>query len=374
MSINPQQTVAIVSIPVAGDGSNGPSNDALDALRDEIVPATVGALPDAEVGVTGMTAETRDFDALMSSKAPLVFGFVLLLAFLLMLVTFRSLVIALKTVLLNLLSVAAAYGVLVLVFQEGWGKSVLGFEVTSGIDPFLPILLFVILFGLSMDYHVFILSRIREAYDGGLTTQAAVAHGIKTTAGVVTSAAIVMVAVFSIFGALQAMIFKQFGVGLAAAILIDATVIRADSPAGDDEPARPLELVPARGGWSGCRASSTGGIPSPWTPPGRSPSSSMSEATRSTAATSTTSVGVEGAQPPGAARPAGLAHRSGSESSCCSRSASWPSMSSTTTSSSPSPVRRPATTSPAASCRCWSWSAPWSATRCCGRDSGQSSR
>ena len=227
VSINPQQTVAVVSIPVAGNGSNGPSNDALDALRDEIVPATVGALPDAEVGVTGMTAETRDFDALMNSKAPLVFGFVLLLAFLLMLLTFRSLVIALKTLLLNLLSVAAAYGVLVLVFQEGWGKSVLGFEVTGGIDPFLPILLFVILFGLSMDYHVFILSRIREAYDGGLTTQAAVAHGIKTTAGVVTSAAIVMVAVFSIFGALQAMIFKQFGVGLAAAILIDATLIRA---------------------------------------------------------------------------------------------------------------------------------------------------
>ena len=227
VSINPQQTVAIVSIPVAGNGSNGPSNDALDALRDEIVPATVGALPGAEVGVTGMTAETRDFDALMNSKAPLVFGFVLLLAFLLMLLTFRSLVIALKTVMLNLISVAAAYGVLVLVFQEGWGKSMLGFEVTSGIDPFLPILLFVILFGLSMDYHVFILSRIREAYDGGLTTQAAVAHGIKTTAGVVTSAAIVMVAVFSIFGALQAMIFKQFGVGLAAAILIDATLIRA---------------------------------------------------------------------------------------------------------------------------------------------------
>jgi uncharacterized membrane protein YdfJ with MMPL/SSD domain len=227
VTINPQQTVAIVSIPVAGNGSDGPSNDALDALRNEIVPATVGALPDAEVGVTGMTAETRDFDVLMRSKAPLVFGFVLLLAFLLMLLTFRSLVIALKTVLLNLLSVAAAYGVLVLVFQEGWGKSVLGFDVTSGIDPFLPILLFVILFGLSMDYHVFILSRIREAYDTGLTTKAAVAHGIKTTAGVVTSAAIVMVGVFSIFGALQAMIFKQFGVGLAAAILIDATLVRA---------------------------------------------------------------------------------------------------------------------------------------------------
>ena len=227
VSLNPEGTVAVVSIPVAGNGSDGPSNAALDALRDDIVPATVGSLDDTEVAVTGMTAQTRDFDAQMNTTAPLVFGFVLLLAFFLMLVTFRSLVIATKAVLLNLLSVAAAYGVLVLVFQEGWGKALLGFDATGGIDPFLPILLFVILFGLSMDYHVFILSRVRESYDDGMTTQAAVAHGIKTTAGVVTSAAIVMVGVFSIFGVLQAMIFKQFGVGLAAAILIDATIIRA---------------------------------------------------------------------------------------------------------------------------------------------------
>ena len=227
VSVNPEGTVAVVSIPVAGNGSDGPSNAALDALRDDIVPATVGSLDGTEVAVTGLTAQTMDFDAQMRTTAPLVFGFVLLLAFLLMLVTFRSLVIAIKAVVLNLLSVAAAYGVLVLVFQHGWGKTVLGFDATGGIDPFLPILLFVILFGLSMDYHVFILSRIRESYDDGMTTHAAVAHGIKTTAGVVTSAAIVMVGVFSIFGVLQAMIFKQFGVGLAAAILIDATIIRA---------------------------------------------------------------------------------------------------------------------------------------------------
>ena len=163
----------------------------------------------------------------MKTAAPLVFGFVLLLAFVLMLVSFRSVVIAVKAVVLNLLSVGAAYGILVLVFQHGWGKGLLGFEFTGGIDPFLPILLFVILFGLSMDYHVFILSRVREAYDNGMTTDAAIAHGIKSTAGVVTSAAIVMVGVFAIFGALQAMIFKQFGVGLAAAILIDATIVRA---------------------------------------------------------------------------------------------------------------------------------------------------
>ena len=144
-----------------------------------------------------------------------------------MLVSFRSVVIAVKAVVLNLLSVGAAYGILVLVFQHGWGKGLLGFEFTGGIDPFLPILLFVILFGLSMDYHVFILSRVREAYDSGMSTDDAIAHGIKTTAGVVTSAAIVMVGVFAIFATLQAMILKQFGVGLAAAILIDATIVRA---------------------------------------------------------------------------------------------------------------------------------------------------
>jgi RND superfamily putative drug exporter len=224
---NTAGTVASIAIPTEGDGTDSSSNDALTTLRDEILPGTVAALPDTEVAVTGMTAYARDFHEQMKTVAPLVFGFVLLFAFGLMLVSFRSLVIAAKAVLLNLLSVAAAYGVLVLVFQHGWGKQLLGFEFTGGIDPFLPILLFVILFGLSMDYHVFILSRVREAYARGMSTDEAVAHGIKTTAGVVTSAAIVMVGVFAIFATLQAMIFKQFGVGLAAAILIDATIIRA---------------------------------------------------------------------------------------------------------------------------------------------------
>jgi putative drug exporter of the RND superfamily len=216
-----------ISIATEGDGTDSTSNKALAALRDSIIPATVGALPASDVAVTGMTAYARDFHQQMRTVAPLVFGFVLLFAFGLMLVSFRSVVIAAKAVLLNLLSVGAAYGILVLVFQHGWGKGLLGFEFTGGIDPFLPILLFVILFGLSMDYHVFILSRIREAYDRGMTTDEAVAHGIKTTAGVVTSAAAVMVAVFAIFATLQAMILKQFGVGLAAAVLIDATIIRA---------------------------------------------------------------------------------------------------------------------------------------------------
>ena len=227
VDVNAAKTVAVINVPVEGSGTDSTSNKALAALRDEIIPSTLGTVPGGEVAVTGNTAYAKDFADQMKTVAPLVFGFVLLFAFGLMLVSFRSLVIAAKAVLLNLLSVGAAYGVLVLVFQHGWGKGLLGFEFTGGIDPFLPILLFVILFGLSMDYHVFMLSRIREGYDKGMGTDAAIAHGIKTTAGVVTSAAFVMVAVFSIFGALQAMIFKQFGVGLAAAILIDATIIRA---------------------------------------------------------------------------------------------------------------------------------------------------
>jgi uncharacterized membrane protein YdfJ with MMPL/SSD domain len=227
VDVNDAKTVANISIPVKGSGTDSTSNEALAALRDEIVPVTVGSVPGAVVGVTGETAQSKDFNDQMKTVAPLVFGFVLLFAFVLMLLSFRSLVIAAKTIVLNLLSVGAAYGILVLVFQHGWGKQLLGFEFTGGIDPFLPILLFVILFGLSMDYHVFVLSRVREGYESGMTTDEAVAHGIKSTAGVVTSAAIVMVGVFAIFATLQMMIFKQFGVGLASAILIDATLIRA---------------------------------------------------------------------------------------------------------------------------------------------------
>jgi RND superfamily putative drug exporter len=227
IDVNEGGTIATVAIPVDGEGTDAASEAALATLREDIVPSTVGALSGAEVGVTGMTAQSKDFNDKLGSVAPLVFGFVLLLAFGLMLFAFRSLVIAFKAIVLNLLSIAAAYGVMVLVFQHGWGKGLLGFESTAGIDAFLPIFMFVILFGLSMDYHVFIISRIREAYDRGMSTDQAIAHGIKTTAGVVTSAAIVMVCVFAVFATLSMLIFKQFGVGLAAAILIDATIVRA---------------------------------------------------------------------------------------------------------------------------------------------------
>src|SRR3954451_13144144 len=220
-------TIANITIPIDGTGTDAASNASLALLRTTIVPATVGALPDTEAGVTGLTAEWKDQQDQMKSKLPYVIGFVLLFAFCLMLVAFRSIVVAIKAILLNLLSVAAAYGVLVLVFQHGIGKGVLGFSSTAGIDPSVPCLLFVILFGLSMDSHVFIVSRIRETFDRGANMDDAIADGIKSTAGVVTSAAIVMFAVFSIFATLSMLMFKQFGVGLAAAILIDATVVRA---------------------------------------------------------------------------------------------------------------------------------------------------
>jgi RND superfamily putative drug exporter len=225
-SVNPDQTVALVLIPLAGDGTDDASDAALMALREDVIPTTIGRVAD-DVAVTGLTAGSKDFNEAMVARLPLVFGFVLSMAFLLLLVTFRSIVVPLKAIVLNLLSVAAAYGVLKLVFQDGHGEDLLGFESFGGVTSWLPLFLFVILFGLSMDYHVFILSRVREAVDRGMTTSDAVAHGIKSTAGVVTSAAVVMIAVFSIFATLSAVEFKQMGVGLAVAILIDATIVRA---------------------------------------------------------------------------------------------------------------------------------------------------
>jgi len=226
---SPNGTIALVSMPIVGGGNDEDrrAKAAVNELRDGIVPRTVGQIEGADVGVTGGPASSQDFDAQFRNSAPFVFAFVLGFAFILLLVTFRSIVIALKAIVLNLLSVGAAYGILVLVFQHGWGKNLLGFEYTGGIFGFLPIFLFVILFGLSMDYHVFIISRIREAYDTGMSNDEAVSYGIRSTAGVVTSAAIVMVGVFAIFASLQFIFLKQFGVGLAVAILLDATLVRA---------------------------------------------------------------------------------------------------------------------------------------------------
>jgi uncharacterized membrane protein YdfJ with MMPL/SSD domain len=227
VELSKDRTVAQVTIPIAGRGTDEPSMAALAKVRDDLVPATVGRVRGVEAVVGGDTAITKDYTDLVKANAPIVFAFVLGLAFLLLLTTFRSLVIPIKAIVLNLLSVGAAYGVLVLVFQKGYGESILGFESTGAVEPWLPLFLFVILFGLSMDYHVFILSRIREAFDGGMTTDDAIAHGIKSTASTVTSAAFVMVGVFGVFATLSSIVFKQLGIGLAVAILLDATLVRA---------------------------------------------------------------------------------------------------------------------------------------------------
>jgi len=216
-----------VQIPLVGKGTDAESNAALAMLREDVIPATLGTVPGIDYAVTGDTAASKDWNDAITASVPIVFGFVLGFAFLLLLATFRSVVIPAKAIAMNLLSVAAAYGVVVAVFQWGWGESLLDFNSNGGVAAWLPMFLFVILFGLSMDYHVFILSRVREYYDRGLDTEHAVAKGIKSTAGVVTSAAIVMVLVFGVFALMPIIDMKEMGVGLAAAILIDATIVRA---------------------------------------------------------------------------------------------------------------------------------------------------
>jgi uncharacterized membrane protein YdfJ with MMPL/SSD domain len=227
VDVNVAHDVARVTIPLVGNGVDDRSNAALKTLRDDILPATIGTVPGATYAVTGNTAQSVDQNSQLKSKAPIVFAFVLIFAFGLLLVSFRSIVIALKAIALNLLSVAAAYGVLIAIFQYGWGESLFDFTSNGGIAYWLPIFLFVILFGLSMDYHVFILTRVREAHDRGLSTSEAVEHGISATAGVVTSAALVMVGVFAVFALMPILDMKEMGIGLAAAVLIDATIIRA---------------------------------------------------------------------------------------------------------------------------------------------------
>ncbi len=227
VTLNPDKTVARIDFAIAGNGDNATSNAALHTLRDTVIPPIAKALPDTEVAVTGVTAGTYDFNHQMRARLPYVFLFVLGLASVLLLLTFRSLVIAATSIAVNLLSVAAAYGILVAVFQHGWFADLFGFQTNGAIVSWLPLFLFVVLFGLSMDYHVFILSRIKELHDSGLSTDEAVRLGITRTAGTVTSAAIIMVAVFGLFASLSLIMMQQMGFGLAVAVLIDATVVRA---------------------------------------------------------------------------------------------------------------------------------------------------
>ncbi len=218
--------VLVVSVPLAGSGTDTASDNALATLRTDALPATFGKVPGISYAVAGLTAGNYDFDTQLTKTVPWVFAFVLGLAFLLLMATFRSVYIPALSIGLNLLSVGAAYGLMVLIFQDGHLQGPLGFTAYGGITTWLPLFMFVLLFGLSMDYHVFILSRIRELWLGGASAKEAITDGIGHSAGVVTSAAAIMVAVFSIFATLSMIEFKVFGVAMAAAVLIDATVVR----------------------------------------------------------------------------------------------------------------------------------------------------
>ncbi|MET0415666.1 MAG: MMPL family transporter [Actinoplanes sp.] len=227
IEVSADKTVAVLSLATPFTSRSPEAADSLHRLRDTLVPAALDGVPGASFAVGGGVADSEDYAAHVWRTLPIVAGFVLVLTFLVMAWTFRSVVVALTSILLNLLSVSAAYGLLVLVFQSDWAADLLGFTSMDAIVSWLPLFLFVVLFGLSMDYHVFVVSRIREAVQRGVPTREAVAEGITGSAGVVTSAAIVMVAVFSIFATLSTIDMKQLGIGLAAAILLDATIIRA---------------------------------------------------------------------------------------------------------------------------------------------------
>ncbi|MFG2003391.1 MMPL family transporter [Spirillospora sp. NPDC048911] len=202
------------------------AQDAVTKLRTDLLPATAGKVAGAEHWVGGEAADSHDFGVRLEERLPLVIGFVLLLTFVMMAVMFRSVVVALTAIFINLLSVGASFGALVLVFQHTWAEGTLGFTSTGHIIAWIPLFLFAVLFGLSMDYHVFLVSRIREAAAAGVPTRQAVADGITRSAGVVTSAAVIMISVFALFGSMRMMDMKQMGIGLAVAVLIDAVVIR----------------------------------------------------------------------------------------------------------------------------------------------------
>jgi putative drug exporter of the RND superfamily len=202
------------------------SDQALATLRNQILPATLGRVPGISYAVTGDTASEYDFTHQLHDRTPVVLGVVAALAFVVLLIAFRSVGISLISIALNLLSVGAAYGLITLIFQDGRLQGLLGYTSFGGIISWVPLFMFVFLFGISMDYHVFILSRIRELWSRGSSAQDAVVGGIASSAGVVTSAALIMVAVFSIFATLSLVDLKILGIGTAAAVLIDATVVR----------------------------------------------------------------------------------------------------------------------------------------------------
>ena len=226
IQVSADRRVTLLDVPTTQKPGTDGARESLDKLRGELVPRHLDPVSGSEAAVGGHIASDVDSTGLLTDRMPLVIGFVLLLTFLIMLATFRSIAIALTALLLNSLSAAAAFGTLVLVFQNSWAEGILDFRSNGAIVAWIPLFLFAVLFGLSMDYHVFVVSRIREAAQHGMPTKQAVAHGITRSAGVVTSAAMVMVSVFAIFATLSMNEMKQMGVGLAVAVFLDAMVIR----------------------------------------------------------------------------------------------------------------------------------------------------
>ncbi|MEU3460032.1 MMPL family transporter [Streptomyces sp. NPDC006733] len=224
-AVHAAQDIAVIEVPLAGNGSDAASKHALATLRDDLVPSTLGPVAE-HAYVTGELAGSVDFNAQLKRGIVPVFAFITAVTFLLMLFSFRSVTVAVTSILLNLLSVGAAFGVMTAVFQHGWGASLVGTESVGAIEGWMPLFVLVVLFGLSMDYHVFVVSRIQEARERGRSTTEAVREGVRSTAGAVTSAAAIMVAVFAVFATLSMQDMKQMGVGLAVAVFLDATVVR----------------------------------------------------------------------------------------------------------------------------------------------------
>ena len=224
--VNEQGDLALLVLPFPGKSTSPEAADDMEVLRDQLIPAAFDGVP-AEVYVGGLTAEVTDFYNIVGVFTPIVFAFVLGLSFLILMMVFRSIVIPLKAIIMNLLSVGATYGLLVLVFQKGFGAELFGFQRADVIDAWLPLFLFTILFGLSMDYHVFLLSRIRERYDESQDNTEAVAYGLRSTAGLITGAALIMVVVFGAFASGETVVNQLMGFGLAIAVLLDATLVRS---------------------------------------------------------------------------------------------------------------------------------------------------
>ena len=224
--VNDAGDLALLTLPFPGESTSRAATADMATLREELIPAAFDGVP-AEVYVGGLTAESADFYGIVDRYTPIVFAFVLGLSFIILMMVFRSIVIPLKAIIMNLLSVGTTYGLLVLVFQKGIGASLFGFDQAEVIDAWLPLFLFTILFGLSMDYHVFLLSRIRERYDETENNTEAVAYGLRSTAGIITGAALIMVVVFGAFASGETIINQLMGFGLAIAVLLDATLVRS---------------------------------------------------------------------------------------------------------------------------------------------------